>query len=82
MKVAFQVLKKRQGVVPTTFMINYSQLPAQQFDHCLDFYEMKYIGRGMTCISFLCKALFHFNLISISFLPSLLFHYLSYFISF
>ena len=36
----------------------------------------------MKCISFLCNALFHFNLISVSFLPSLLFHYLSYFISF
>ena len=26
-------------LVPTTFMINYSQLPARRFDHCLGFYE-------------------------------------------
>ena len=26
-------------------MINYSQLPAWWFDHCLGFYEMKYIGQ-------------------------------------
>ena len=32
-------------VVPTTFMINYSQPPARRFDRCLGFYEMKYIGQ-------------------------------------
>ena len=34
------------ALVPSTFMINYSQLPTQWFDHCLDFYEMKYIRQS------------------------------------
>ena len=37
----------RISLVPTTFMINYSQLPARRFDHCLSFYEMKYIGQTL-----------------------------------
>ena len=40
-------LDNDRRVVPTTFMINYSQLPARLFDHCLAFYEMKYIGQTL-----------------------------------
>ena len=65
------------GVVPTTFMINHSQLPARRFDLCLGFYEMYLIP---------FQGLFHSYLIAISFLPNYyfivfpaLFH--SYFIS-
>ena len=78
-----QVFISSPRVVPTTFMINYSQLPAWWFDHCLGFlWNEIHKTSVMKCISFVARTLFHSDFFSISFLPSHLFHCLPSFISF
>ena len=37
----------RPALVPTTFIIYNSQVPAQRFDNCLAFYEMRNIGQAL-----------------------------------
>ena len=39
--------RKGTSLVPTTFIIYNSQVPAQRFDNCLAFYEMRYSGKLM-----------------------------------